>query len=76
METEIGVMQPYGMPTVARRRKKQRRNLLQRLQKECRPADTLIWGSWPPELLKNKFLLFKTIQFVIICYIMLWKLTE
>lgn len=31
-------------------------------------ADPLILDFWPPELCKNKFLLFEAIQFLVICY--------
>lgn len=47
----------------------------QSLQKGPIPADTLI-GSWPPELRGNRFLLFKVMFFVVICYDSLRKLIE
>ena len=39
-------------------------------------ADTLILNFYPPELLDNKFLLFKATQFVVICYSNPWKLIQ
>ena len=37
-------------------------------------ADTMVLDFWSPELSENKFLLFKTICVVIICYGSLGKL--
>lgn len=47
-----------GMPSATGTWKRQGRILLWSLQREWGPADILILDFWPPEVWKNKFLLF------------------
>lgn len=52
------VANSQGMPSATRTWKRQGRILLWSLQREWDPVDILISAFWPPELWKNKFLLF------------------
>ena len=52
------------------------RILSQGLQEEPTLTAALISNTWPPELWRNKFLLFYTTKFVVICYGSHRKLTQ
>lgn len=73
MEAEIGLMhlqakKHWGLLANTRNEEKQGSTLPDSFQRERGPADTWISNFWPLELSDNKFLLFLTSQFVILCF--------